>query len=106
MRSNKSVEYVIEALADTLTERGAGFGQSASEILALWEKGDFKNFSPTMGLLDDEEKLCIIEDVAELSALTIEQATAIVADRIRDPETNLGSAMRAIAEIQIERKYG
>ena len=101
---NNRVAFVVEALAQVLTERGAGFEQPASEIIALWAKGEFKNFSPTMGLLDMEEKRCIINDVAKLSPLTIAQATAVVADRIRDPATNLGSAIRAIAEIQAERK--
>jgi len=106
MKSKKNVEFVTEALAETLTKRGVGFDQPASEIIALWEQGEFKNFSPTMGLLDREEKHCIIYAVAKLSDLTIEKATAVVADRIRDPETNLGRAIRSIAEIQQERKYG
>ena len=110
---NKRVEFVIEALARTLTEKSAGLEQPASEIVDLWEKGDFKNFSPTPGLLDREEERCIIDNIAKLSdppavglIWRIEQAAAVVADRIRDPETSLGGALRAIAEMQDERKRG
>ena len=102
---DKRVEFVVEALARTLTEKSVGFEQPASEIVDLWEKGDFKNFSPTPGLLDREEKGFIIENIAELSALTIEQAAVVVADRIRDPETSLGGASRDIADMQDEQKH-